>query len=178
VTLAISRTIKKNLLYITFAAGAATIGASLINDSTPQAAAGIALILLGNTARALRVIERAIRDTAHERGSLQREQQAARELHEKWMVARAFLDKEAEHLCAQMAKVEQDAADRIASELDRLNAEMEASREDLMAEVEDRETELKRDGWFKGYDAGRRGILLDTPMSAGAQQSFRCLCLA
>jgi hypothetical protein len=74
----------------------------------------------------------------------------------KYVAARALLDREAEHLCAQVAEMERKAAELIAAE-----------RAALADELEDRESDLKRQGWALGYDVGRRGIILGAPQSAG-----------
>jgi hypothetical protein len=151
----ISSTIKKQAPHAILGVGAVVLAISLATDSVPQAAAGIALVILGGAVRALRVIEHAIRDTTHERNRLQVEQEAAQALHMKYVAARALLDREAESLCAQMATLERETTERIATE-----------REELMAELEDREADLKRQGWWLGYDAGQRGILLGGSKSA------------
>lgn len=146
----ISATIRGHLAETALAAGAATIGVSLFTNSAAQAAAGVAFIVVGAVGRALRIVERAVRDTTHERDRLQREQDAAQALHMRYVAARGGLDREREYLCEQMAKVEQDAATYIAAE-----------REALLADLENRESALVKRGWAIGYAHGDRGLLLD-----------------
>ncbi|WP_035796328.1 hypothetical protein [Kitasatospora mediocidica] len=138
----------------------AVISASIPAHTPTQAVAGLALILTGITSYALNVIDRAVRDTSHERDRLQEELKATRAEHMRYVVAKAFVDREAEELCRNMELAEQENAAYLASQTARVMALAAAEREELLADVEDRESSLKRQGFLQGFDAGLRGIAL------------------
>lgn len=166
----ITSTIRTHLAETAIAAGGTALLVSLATNSAPQAAAGVALIVLGAVGRARRMVERVISDTSRERERLQREQEAAQAGHMQYVAARAVLDREQENLCEQMAEAERKTAETLAAELIRLHAVVEAEREALrsafeaerealLTDVENRKAALKKEGWVVGYDAGQRGIL-------------------
>lgn len=157
----ISATIRGHLAETALAAGGAAIALSLFTDSAAQAAAGVAFVVVGAVARALRIVERAVTDTTRERDRLQREQDAAQAHHLRYEAARGGLEREREYLCEQMARAEQAAAEYIAAEKERLQAMVAAEREALLTDLENRETALVKRGWAVGYDHGQRGLFVD-----------------
>ena len=163
----ISAIIKERSPEISFAAGTAVLLEAVARTTPTHAIAGVAAMLLGAIAKALRIVEQNIRDTSRERDRLHAEEQAAQAVHMQYVTARALVDREAENLCEQMAKVERELDQRLADELERLTAKAEADREELLAELEDHKSALKAAAWFSGYDAGQRGILLEPARPTG-----------
>lgn len=159
-----TRTYRALLAGISLPLGVAAIAASIPEHAPTQAVAGLALILAGITSYALNVIDRAVRDTSHERDRLQEELKATQAERMRCVVARAFVDREAEQLCQKMELAEQETAVYLATQTARIMALAAAEREELLADVEDRESSLKREGFLRGLDAGIRGIAL--PSSA------------
>jgi len=139
-------------------AGAAVIAAATLQDKPAQAIAGVGIMMLGATRCVMALVERAVRDTSHERDRLQRALREAQAEHTRYMVLRAFVDREAEDLCRQMEKNEEATAAYIAAETDRLNTQAAAEREELLAEIEDLRIAIKTEGFQIGYAAGTRGI--------------------
>jgi hypothetical protein len=140
--------------------GTAVIGAAIIERAPVQAIAGLALITVGLTAWVLTVIDRAIRDTSAERTRLQRLIDETVAQQQQYFAARAVLDGEAERLCRDMARVERDAANRIAAEKECLRIKAQAERDALLDEFENQRSTLKREAYLVGLGHGERGIVL------------------
>lgn len=165
--LTISTTITKRLADYAVGIGLSAVALSLLG--LPTQAAGIALIVIGGISRARRSVEDVIRNTSRERDRLQRALDEAEAEHKRFLMARAVVDHEGERLCQQLAKAERDAAERLAAGLQDLRIQAAAEREDLLAEIEDRRSAIKMEGWLIGYSAGERGILGGVdPLAAGA----------
>lgn len=151
------QTIREHLAEISLTAGATTVGYATIDTNPTLAVAGLALIVIGATAAALR----AIRDTGRERDRLQRVVDEAQAERAKYVAARALVDRDAEYVCEQMEKNERETAAYIAAETERLQAQVAAEREELLAEIEDKRSAIKREGFLIGLDAGTRGVVFE-----------------
>lgn len=162
----ITRSIKQRLAEISLAAGAAGIGAATLQDRPAQAIAGVGLMMLGATRCVMGLVERAVRDTSHERDRLQQTLRETQAEHTRYLVARAFVDREAEDLCRLMKEGEEKATAYIVAEAKRLNTQVAAERERLLAEVEDRSAALKTQGFIQGLNAQISGITLDSDRPA------------
>lgn len=166
----ITRSIRQRLAEISLAAGAIIIGAATLQDRPAQAIAGVGLMMLGATQCVMGLVERAVRDTSHERDRLQQALKEAQAEHARFLVARTFVDREAEDLCQRTEENERAAAARAAADAERLAAQAAADREELLAEMEDLRSSIKREGFLLGLDAGTRGIVFETePPSTGAR---------
>ena len=128
--------------------GAVTIAAGAAQQNVALALGGFALIVTGLTAVVLRSMDRAIRDTAEERHRLQKALAEVEADRMKYVALRAVVDADAERLCRLGIQIEQDAAVQLATQ-----------REELMAELEDKRAEIKREGFDIGPNLNDRGVI-------------------
>lgn len=131
-------------------AGGLTIAAAGAKQNVALALGGFALIVAGLTAVVVYVLARAIRDTTEERRQLQTSRAEVEADWRKYFAARAYVDHEAERLCRLGAQMEQDNAALLASE-----------REEMLADLADREAAIMQRGFDICLDLSDRNVVGD-----------------
>lgn len=167
------RAIRQRLAETALAAGALTITIATIQGNITEAIAGVGIMMLGATRCVMRLVDRAVRDTSSERERLERALEQANAEHARYLVARAFVDREAAELCRTLEEHDQAAAALIAAETERVNAQFAREREELMAELEDQRAAIQLKGFRLGHDAGVRGIVFDALTPAAEARVIR-----
>lgn len=140
----------RSLAKICLPAGAAIVAAGAHQEHTALALGGFALIVTGLTSIVIDVLTRAICETNAERRQLHSALATADEARMRYLAARKYFDDEKERLCRVVIQLEHDAASQLASE-----------REELMADIEDKRSEIKREGFDLGLNYNDRGIVKD-----------------